>query len=92
MSRSQTSFQKRQRELQRQRKREEKAERRRQRREEQTAERDAVAATGVDPDLEGIVAGPHNNQSLLEDVEVEMDGVGGVLVKRKTKGVVASKN
>ena len=83
MGRSQTTFQKRQRELQKLRKREAKEERRRMRRDDNTSEREQLVDAGVDPDLVGIVPGPHNNQSFADDVELEMDGVGGVLISQK---------
>ncbi|MBT8496369.1 MAG: hypothetical protein KJO07_25205 [Deltaproteobacteria bacterium] len=83
MGRSQTTFQKRQRELQKIRKREQKAEKRRVRRDNNTAEREHLSDAGVDPDLVGIVPGPHNNQGLADDIELEMDGVGGVLISKK---------
>lgn len=85
MARGQTTFQKRQRELQKMRRKEAKAERIRQRRMESNSEREALSDRGVDPDLVGIVPGPHNNQSLADDVDIELDGVGGVLVSPSTK-------
>jgi len=90
MSRSQTTFQKRQRELQKIRRREAKAAKAAQRRAHQDAERDAIASDGVDPDLAGIVAGPHNNQPDTDDMEIEMDGVGGVILRPKRKPAAPS--
>ena len=92
MGRSQTTFQKRQRELQKLRKREAKAERARARREDNSSERESLVDAGVDPDLVGIVPGPHNNRSLADDIELEMDGVGGVLISQKRKPAPGDSN
>jgi len=86
MGRSQTTFQKRQREQRKIRQREAKAEKARRRREQQDADRDALVEAGVDPDLEGIAPGAHNNEPLIDDdFELQMDGVGGVLLVPKKK-------
>lgn len=73
------TFQKRQRELERQRRRNAKAAKRRQRAGEQ--DRNASFAVGEDPDLVGITAGPHNNPQPDEELQLELDASGGVIVK-----------
>lgn len=81
MGRSQTTFQKRQRELKKIRQREQKAERRRMRQSRPVTNND----DGSDPDLAGITPGPHNNSALSEDIEVKLDGVGGVILVEKKR-------
>lgn len=83
MGRSHTTFQKRQRELQKIRKRQDKAARRRERSQVGNPEREDLVASGIDPDLHGITAGPHNQTALPDDVEIELDGVGGVIIRQK---------
>ncbi len=81
MGRNQMTFQKRQRELERQRRRDAKAAKRRQRAGEQDDDRNASLAAGEDPDLVGITAGPHNNPASDEELQLELDASGGVIVK-----------